>query len=91
MCQPRDYVFFNGKVRSRILSFHEDLYSSLNDAQFTELLSQRVGIELSRECVRPGGLVIDIPKRKTGLNYAKKRVLVRRQLDGIWTVWLSNQ
>jgi transposase len=38
-------------------------------------------------CVRLGGLVIDIPKPKRRMSFAKKKVLVRHHLDGKWTVW----
>jgi transposase len=42
-------------------------------------------------CVRLGGLLIDIPKGKGGVSYAKKRVLVRQHLDGTWSVWLGDE
>ena len=38
-------------------------------------------------CIRLGGLVIDIPKPKRRMSFAKKRVFVRQHLDGKWTVW----
>ena len=38
-------------------------------------------------CVRLGGLIIDIPKPKTRKSYARKRVLVRHHVDGKWSVW----
>lgn len=38
-------------------------------------------------CVRLGGLVIDIPKPRRRMSFAKKKVLVRQHLDGKWTVW----
>lgn len=38
-------------------------------------------------CVRLGGLIIDIPKPKRRMSYAKKRVLIRQHLDGKWSVW----
>lgn len=38
-------------------------------------------------CVRLGGLVIDIPKPSPARSFAKKKVLVRQHLDGKWTVW----
>jgi transposase len=38
-------------------------------------------------CVRLGGLIIDIPKPKTRMSYARKRVLVRHHVDGKWSVW----
>lgn len=40
-------------------------------------------------CVRLGGVMIDIPKGKNGLGYQKKRALVKQHLDGTWTVWLK--
>lgn len=41
-------------------------------------------------CVRLGGLVIDIPKPKRRMSFAKKKVLVRHHLDGKWTVWAGD-
>lgn len=41
-------------------------------------------------CVRLGGLTIDIPPRAGRRTYARCRVLVRQHLDGAWTVWLDN-
>jgi transposase len=38
-------------------------------------------------CVRLGGLIIDIPPGKGRRSYAKAKVLVRQHLDGAWTVW----
>jgi transposase len=40
-------------------------------------------------CIRLGGLQIDIPKGKGNLarGYAKERVLVRQHLNGSWSVW----
>jgi transposase len=38
-------------------------------------------------CVRLGGLIIDIPKPKNRMSFAKKRVLVRHHVDGKWSVW----
>ncbi len=40
-------------------------------------------------CVRLGGLMIDIPPGKKGRSHAKRKVLVRQHLDGTWTVWLG--
>ncbi len=40
-------------------------------------------------CVRLGGLMIDIPPGKQSQSYARKDVLVRQHLDGTWTVWLG--
>jgi hypothetical protein len=40
--------------------------------------------------VRLGGLVIDIPPGPNRRSYARRRVLVRQHLDGVWTVWLDN-
>ncbi len=42
-------------------------------------------------CVRLGGLTIDIPPGKNGRSFAKKKVLVRQHLDGKWTVWLHRE
>lgn len=42
-------------------------------------------------CVRLGGLSIDIPQPRSGRSYAKKEVLVRQHLDGTWTVWLEGK
>lgn len=38
-------------------------------------------------CVRLGGLCIDIPKPKNGKSFVRRKVLVRQHLDGKWTVW----
>ena len=38
-------------------------------------------------CVRLGGLIIDIPPGKGRRSYAKAKILVRQHLDGAWTVW----
>lgn len=42
-------------------------------------------------CVRLGGLIIDIPKPKRRMSYAKKKVLVRHHIDGKWSVWTNEQ
>ncbi len=41
-------------------------------------------------CVRLGGLIIDIPKQQQRMSFAKKKVLVRHHLDGKWTVWYGD-
>lgn len=38
-------------------------------------------------CVRLGGLIIDIPEPSPAMSFAKKKVLVKQHLDGKWTVW----
>jgi transposase len=40
--------------------------------------------------VRLGGLVIDIPPGPNRRSYARRRVLVRQHLDGVWTIWLDD-
>lgn len=42
-------------------------------------------------CVRLGGLTIDIPQPRSAQSYAKKKVLVRQHLDGAWSVWLKGK
>ncbi|MEE8432760.1 MAG: ISNCY family transposase [Candidatus Desulfatibia sp.] len=42
-------------------------------------------------CIRLGGLMIDVPPGKQGRSYAKRKVFVRQHLDGTWTVWLDKQ
>lgn len=42
-------------------------------------------------CVRLGGLTLDIPPRPGRRTYARCRVLVRQHLDGAWTIWLDGQ
>jgi transposase len=42
-------------------------------------------------CVRLGGLIIDIPPGKNKRSYAHKKVLVQQHLDGAWSVWLDDQ
>lgn len=41
-------------------------------------------------CVRLGGLIIDIPKPQKRMSFAKKKVFVRQHLDGKWSVWHGN-
>jgi len=38
---------------------------------------------------RLGGLTIDIPPGENQRSYAKRRILARQHLDGVWTVWLG--
>jgi hypothetical protein len=42
-------------------------------------------------CVRLGGLMIDVPPGKNRLGYAKAKVLVKQHLDGCWTVRWKDQ
>lgn len=42
-------------------------------------------------CVRLGGLIIDIPPGKHRRSYAKAKVLVKQHLDGAWTIWYKNE
>lgn len=42
-------------------------------------------------CVRLGGLLIDVPRGKNGCGYAKAKVLVKQHLDGCWTVRWKDQ
>lgn len=42
-------------------------------------------------CVRLGGLCIDIPKPRDRMSFAKKQVLVRQHIDGRWSVWDSDK
>jgi transposase len=42
-------------------------------------------------CIRLGGLMIDVPPGKLGRSYAKSKVLVRQHLDGTWTVWRGKE
>ncbi len=42
-------------------------------------------------CVRLGGLMIDVPPRGDRRGYAKARVLVKQHLDGCWTVRWKDQ
>jgi transposase len=41
-------------------------------------------------CVRLGGLTVDIPPGKNRRSYARARVLVRQHLDGAWSVWYQD-
>jgi transposase len=45
----------------------------------------------SDNCVRIGGLMIDIPADKGGRGYAKSRVMARQHLDGKWSVWKDGE
>jgi len=42
-------------------------------------------------CVRLGGLVIDIPPGKPRRSYSRTKVLVKQHLDGAWSVWDKNR
>ena len=42
-------------------------------------------------CVRLGGLMIDVPPGKNRPSYAKAKVLVKQHLDGCWTVRWKDQ
>lgn len=42
-------------------------------------------------CVRLGGMMIDIPAGKGGRGYAKSRVIARQHLDGKWSVWKDGE
>lgn len=42
-------------------------------------------------CVRLGGLDIDVPPGKNRRSYAKAKVLVRQHLDGAWSVWYHDK
>ena len=42
-------------------------------------------------CVRLGGLIIDIPPGKARRSYAKAKVLIRQHLDGVWSVWYQGK
>ena len=42
-------------------------------------------------CVRLGGLIIDIPPGKPRRSYSRTRVLVKQHLDGAWSVWDKNR
>ena len=43
-------------------------------------------------CVRLGGLFIDIPRNPINRrSYAKCKVLVKQHIDGKWTVWFQNK
>jgi transposase len=42
-------------------------------------------------CVRLGGLVIEIPATRQRRTWAKAKVLVKQHLDGAWTVWYDGK
>jgi transposase len=42
-------------------------------------------------CVRLGGLTIDIPPGDNRRSYAKAKVIVRQHLDGAWSVWYGDR
>ena len=42
-------------------------------------------------CVRLGGLTIDIPAGAPARSFAKKKVLVKQHIDGAWTVWFQDK
>ncbi len=42
-------------------------------------------------CVRLGGLTIDVPPGKPRTSYARAKVLARQHLDGAWSVWYHDR
>lgn len=42
-------------------------------------------------CVRLGGLILDVPPGRQRRSYAKAKVLVRQHLDGAWTIWYQDR
>lgn len=42
-------------------------------------------------CIRLGGLIIDIPPGDRSRSFAKLNVVVKQHIDGAWTVWYKNQ
>ena len=42
-------------------------------------------------CVRLGGMEIDIPATRQRRTWARAQVLVKQHLDGAWTVWYKDQ
>ena len=42
-------------------------------------------------CIRLGGVMIDVPATRQRLSYAKAKVLVKQHLDGRWTVHYKDQ
>lgn len=42
-------------------------------------------------CIRLGGLMIDIPPGKTNRSFAKHKVLVKQHVDGAWSVSFKDQ
>lgn len=42
-------------------------------------------------CVRLGGLKIDVPPGKNRRSYARVKVLVRQHLDGAWSAWYQEK
>lgn len=42
-------------------------------------------------CVRLGGLVIDIPPGENGRSFAKHKVMVKQHIDGVWSVTFKDK
>lgn len=42
-------------------------------------------------CVRLGGLIIDIPPGDRSRSFAKLNVVVKQHIDGAWTIWHKDQ
>jgi len=42
-------------------------------------------------CVRLGGIIIDIPPGKNGTGCAKQKVMARQHLNGTWSVWKGDK
>ena len=66
-------------------------YRSAKGLDIKRILSFRYEATVANDnTVSVGGLVIQIPRDKTGRGYAKARVEVRQHLDGSWSVYKND-
>jgi len=61
-------------------------YTAFNDTRFTEKLTEIERIAVSRDTVRLGGMVIDIPEKAHRRGYNKAKMKPDQPLDGSWRV-----
>lgn len=67
-------------------------YRSAKGIDIKRILSFRYNATVANDnTVSVGGLVIQIPKDKTGRGFAKARVDVRQHLDGSWSVYMGDR
>jgi transposase len=74
-------------TRATVLGLSQEVYSSFNDAHFTELLAEREGIDLSRETVRAMRREAKIrPKRRRRPKKHHRR-RERKPAEGLMILW----
>lgn len=85
-------------TRARIIELRQETYGEINDSHFAELLAEREGIVISRECLR--GILrassIASPRRRRPPRYRSRRPRMAAeglllQLDGSRHDWLEGR